>query len=247
MEEKTLVVTNTEATEAINTAEETPAINTVDEAVETTAEAIEEVVDEKTESEAIKLNSLNSLKYLISEIYSHSYLLNKATGANIFIDERMKNDLAEAVTFEEGLALFSEVNGMELIKGIEARGDSLRITAFDAIEDSAMQKAVRMLLTFLEKSVKEKNVNLHKVEVKRPENEKFCFRTWLIRLGWKGIEGKVERNLLYKKLAGNTAFCTEESKARWEEKHKTGKRIEHTVHEDVSMAEETKEAKETVA
>ena len=51
----------------------------------------------------------------------------------------------------------------------------------------------------------------------------------------------MERNLLYKNLADNTAFCTEESKARWLEKNNTGKRIEHTVHEAVSMAEETKE------
>ena len=168
MEEKTLVVTNTEATPATasTTAEETTAINTVEEVttVETIAEAIEkavetaEAVDEETGSKetGIKLNNLNSLKYLISEIYSHSCLLNKATGANIFIDERLKSDLAEAVTFEEGLALFREVKGMELIKGVEARGDSLHITAFDDLSDSAMKKAVRMFLIFLEKSVKEK-------------------------------------------------------------------------------------------
>ena len=77
---------------------------------------------------------------------------------------------------------------------------------------------------------KKKRLNLHKVQIKQPENEKFVFRTWLTRLGWKGAEGKMERNLLYKNLNGNTAFCTEESKIRWEAKHKTGRR---------AMAEET--------
>ena len=197
--------------------------------INTNAEAVEEAVLEATTEEtgseetAITFHSLNSLKYLISEIYSHSYLLNKATGVNIFIDEGVKSDLAEAVTFEEGLALFRElkeveaVERIELIKGLEVRDNSLLITALDELSDSAMKKAVRMLLSFLEKSMneknekKDKNVNLHKVEIKRPENEKFALRTWLIRLGWKGAEGKVERNLL---------FCTPSSKARWETKHK---------------------------
>ena len=262
----TTINTTAEAVEAVEAIEssETASNNTAEEdsstattattPVDDVAEAEEATTDEEAGSEqagiegtaiqTITLNSLNSLKYLISEIYSHSYLLNKATGMNIFIDEGVKSDLAEAVTFEEGFALFREANELreeealeriELIKGLEVRDNSLLITAFDELSDSAMKKAVRMLLSFLEKSMKEKNeknekeekeekkdknVNLHKVKIKRPENEKFALRTWLIRLGWKGAEGKAERNLLYKNLAGNTAFCTPSSKARWEEKHK---------------------------
>ena len=55
----------------------------------------------------------------------------------------------------------------------------------------------------------------------------------------------MERNLLYRNLNGNTAFCTEESKIRWEAKHKRGKRTEPTVmgtSEAVSTAEEGSEA-----
>ena len=59
-------------------------------------------------------------------------------------------------------------------------------------------------------------------EALRPDNEKFAFRTWLIRLGWKGRETSKLRTSLYKNLSGNSAFCTEASKARWVEKH--GKR-----------------------
>ena len=59
-------------------------------------------------------------------------------------------------------------------------------------------------------------------EALRPDNEKFAFRTWLIRLGWKGRETSKLRVSLYKKLSGNSAFCTESSKTRWMEKH--GKR-----------------------
>ena len=108
-----------------------------------------------------------------------------------------------------------------------------------------------MLLSFLEKSMneknekeekKDKNVNLHKVEIKRPENEKFALRTWLIRLGWKGAEGKVERNLLYKNLAGNTAFCTPSSKARWEAKHKKVNRDKEDATPSISAETSAEEA-----
>ena len=56
-------------------------------------------------------------------------------------------------------------------------------------------------------------------ETLRPENEKFTFRTWLIRLGWTGREDSKMRTNLYKGLEGNSAFCTATSKARWEQKH----------------------------
>ena len=280
----TTINTTAEAVEAVDAIEtyETASNNTAEEAsstaitatttVDDVAEAEEATTDEEAGSEqagsegtAITLHSLNSLKYLISEIYSHSYLLNKATGMNIFIDEGVKSDLAEAVTFEEGLALFREANelreeegqneqtGMELIKGLELRDISLLITAFDELSNSAMKKAVRMLLTFLEKSVKEKeekkdkNVNLHKVEIKRPENEKFALRTWLIRLGWKGTEGKMELNLLYKNLSGNTAFCTPSSKARWEEKHKKVNRNKEDATPSISAETSAEEAATSTA
>ena len=263
MEEKTVITeartveAATEATvveetvDAEPTAESTESTETVV-ATTTGVEPTVEVVVEDPATEEIKSNTLNSLKYLISEIYSHSYILNKATGADIFIDERVKSDLAEAVILEEALGQLKEAKEIGLMRGLEVKETSLLITAFDflaALPDTAMRNAVGTLLSLLEKSViaksvKNKNVNLHKVKVKKPENEKFALRTWLTRLGWKGSEGKMERNLLYRNLNGNTAFCTEESKIRWEAKHKkgsgrkTGERIESTVSEAVSTAEE---------
>ena len=265
MEEKTVITeartveAATEATvveetvDAEPTAESTESTETVV-ATTTGVEPTVEVVVEDPATEEIKLNTLNSLKYLISEIYSHSYILNKATGADIFIDERVKSDLAEAVILEEALGQLKEAKEIGLMRGLEVKETSLLITAFDflaALPDTAMRNAVGTLLSLLEKSViaksvKNKNVNLHKVEVKKPENEKFALRTWLTRLGWKGSEGKMERNLLYRNLNGNTAFCTEESKIRWEAKHKKGKRTEPTVmgtSEAVSTAEEERKKK----
>ena len=119
MEEKTVITeartveAATEATvveetvDAEPTAESTESTETVV-ATTTGVEPTVEVVVEDPATEEIKLNTLNSLKYLISEIYSHSYILNKATGADIFIDERVKSDLAEAVILEEALGQLKE-------------------------------------------------------------------------------------------------------------------------------------------
>ena len=49
------------------------------------------------------------------------------------------------------------------------------------------------------------------------ENEKYYMRIWLLRLGFGGAEGKEIRDLLMKKLKGNSAFRTEENKQRWQE------------------------------
>ena len=191
------------------------------------------------------LNTLNKLTAFIGEVYTYSYLINKATGAELAIDSRMCDDLAEAISLEEFMSVLKEflttretdqtketnpTRETEYVKGIELKDNTLIFTCFQNLMDTGMKKAVASLFRLMAKSItnvgedKKKRLNLHKVQIKQPENEKFVFRTWLTRLGWKGAKGKMERNLLYRNLNGNTAFCTEESKIRWEAKHKTGRR-----------------------
>ncbi len=50
------------------------------------------------------------------------------------------------------------------------------------------------------------------------ENEKYAMRIWLLRLGMNGPEYKEERRILMRNLSGNSAFRTEEEKARWQQK-----------------------------
>ena len=205
------------------------------------------------------LDSLNKLTAFVGELYTYSYLLNKSTGMtepSLYIDSRMCDDLAEAITADEFLTVMKEfltTKDIEYVTGLELRKDQLVFTCFQNLQETTgMKKAATSLFNLISKSItektKEKKMNLHKVEVKQPENEKFAFRSWLTKLGWKGAEGKAERNLLYRNLNGNTAFCTEESKIRWEAKHKKSKRTEPTVSEAVSTAEdESEEAEDTVA
>ena len=200
------------------------------------------------------LDSLNKLTSFIGELYTYSYLLNKATGMSdpaLFIDARMCDDLAEAITADEFLTVMKEfIMATDYVRGLELKKDQLVFTCFENLTDTGMRQAAASLFRLISASITEKTnggkrLNLHKVEVKRLENEKFAFRSWLTKLGWKGAEGKMERNLLYRNLNGNTAFCTEESKIRWEAKHKKGKgseRTEPTVSEAVPTAEDESEA-----
>ena len=236
MEEKTTIAIS------MATAEETAATSTAT----TTAEQAECVLSTVSSSadEAgtanfsiplSSLDTLNKMTCLIGELYTYSYLINKATGATnpaLFIDSRMCDDLAEAITADEFLTVMKEfITATDYVRGLELKKDHLVFTCFESLTDPEMKQAAAFLFRLISASITEKTnggkrLNLHKVEVKRLENEKFAFRSWLTKLGWKGAEGKMERNLLYRNLNGNTAFCTEESKIRWEAKHKKGRKAE---------------------
>ena len=51
-------------------------------------------------------------------------------------------------------------------------------------------------------------------------NEKYAFRTWLLRLGLNGTDFKEDRKRLMANLSGNSAFRNDEEKARWTERQK---------------------------
>ena len=264
MEEKTVVATSQAASMAITATTSTVATTAASQAP---TECELPTVSNRQEPTFIipltALDSLNKMTRLIGELYTYSHLLNKATGMtepSLYIDVRMCDDLAEAITADEFRSVMKEfITATDYVRGIELKGDKLVFTCFQNLQDAGdtgMKTAAASLFKLMSASItgekadgKKRRLNLHKVVVKQPENEKFAFRSWLTKLGWKGAEGKMERNLLYKNLNGNTAFCTEESKIRWEAKHKKGKKgegTEPTVIEAVSTATKESEA-ETVA
>ena len=272
MEEKTVVETSmTEETATAATSAEETTASTAEEIATTATTATTEcelpTVDSSAEadssaSEAGKagtanfiiplssLDSLNKLTAFVGELYTYSYLLNKATGMtepSLYIDVRICDDLAEAITADEFRSVMKEfITATDYVRGLELKKDQLVFTCFQNLQDTGMKQAAASLFRLISASItnvpdSKRRINLHKVQIKQPENEKFAFRSWLTKLGWKGAEGKMERNLLYRNLNGNTAFCTEESKIRWEEKHKKGKkgeRTEPTVIEAVATVEE---------
>ena len=59
-----------------------------------------------------------------------------------------------------------------------------------------------------------------------PENERYTFRCWLVRLGWLGRETTKQRQALCHKLSGNSAFRTETSHEQWKLNRKLEKEQE---------------------
>jgi hypothetical protein len=58
------------------------------------------------------------------------------------------------------------------------------------------------------------------------ENEKFAFRTFMVKIGMNDAENKAWRRQLCRKLKGDSAFATEGSKQRWLAKHGSKKNAE---------------------
>jgi len=63
------------------------------------------------------------------------------------------------------------------------------------------------------------------------DNEKFAFRTFLVKVGLNDADNKWARKLLLKNLKGDSAFATPESKAKWMAKHGSKKNTEVAVNE----------------
>lgn len=61
---------------------------------------------------------------------------------------------------------------------------------------------------------------------KAVENEKFAFRTFMVKLGMNDADNKANRKILLRNLTGDSAFATPESKAKWQAKHGSNKNKE---------------------
>ena len=178
------------------------------------------------------ISNRKALKLLNSEAY-----LDLKTGKIYYDSEWLKERFrylilkAEAeVKAEAKISLPSTDQGLKNLMALAKRyGDLLqKSTGFSGLrvtEDGlifegmdAENEAHNMLLDYMKKFA-EASKGIKEKEALHAENEKFTFRTWLLRMGWKGRETSELRTSLYKGLSGNSAFCTEGSKERWMEKH----------------------------
>lgn len=139
-----------------------------------------------------------SLKNLLNVIYSRQPLIKKAfdLGENI-VEEELINKLNEAdvKTLED----FLEFPNKENLKGMSF--DDEKIT-FNFVKDEV--KASMEFLSLLINKAKE--LKYASAKVVNTDNEKYAFRTWLMRLGMIGDEYKTTRKILLQPLSGNGAF-----------------------------------------
>lgn len=146
-----------------------------------------------------------TLRNLVNMIYSKQFLIKKAVGIDAdiitkeFIEEITKEKPATLEEFK-GVALKIEA---EKIHGIsfDFYNKTISFNFLKTFED--IEVAMQFAKALDESARKLKQSSPKPTET---NNEKFTFRTFLIRLGFVGSEYKKARQLLLKNLTGNGAF-----------------------------------------
>lgn len=153
-----------------------------------------------------------ALRNLINALHSKQYLLNRVIGTESIhipkelVDELTILDSAKASDVKNAAARFRDD-----ISGLDFGEDSILFAV--QTEDTDLIAALKVLFTLTAEAAKKaKRVSSEEL---RPENEKYYFRIWLVRLGLAGKEAKVTRRTLLDRLKGNSAFRTPEDAARF--------------------------------
>ena len=175
------------------------------------------------------------LKNLIFLTHSKQYLINRAFAEEVF---RIPAELVEALGSAEipdaETFLQTFQNHAEGCRGISFQDGKITFTLPTA-GDPGMIKAFTHLTAAMVQQAKEQKRISPKETIE--ENEKYYMRIWLLRLGFGGAEGKEIRDLLMKKLKGNSAFRTDENKQRWQEARRNER--EAAKQQEQAPAEET--------
>lgn len=156
------------------------------------------------------------LRNLMFMLHSKQYLLNKAVGCETFsisdslIDELVKTPPTDKEAFNR---IFEANGGAEQNQGIAFNDDAVTFT-FPYSDNPDKNRAYMEMSALMVARAKEaKRVDPKEL---KPENAKYYFRIWLIRIGLDGKAGKASRKALLENLKGHTAFRTPAD----EEKHK---------------------------
>jgi hypothetical protein len=137
-----------------------------------------------------------TIKNLLNMVYSKQPLIKKVFN---FPDEIIEEELIEKIKNVGALDKILEAINEDNCKGINF--DDEKIT-FTFIRGDARTSSE--LLNLLIKKAKElKHSSPRQIET---DNDKYSFRTWLIRLGMIGEEYKEYRKNLLSPLTGNSAF-----------------------------------------
>lgn len=159
----------------------------------------EETVEEITTIEIsfpIEGHDEITLKNLLNMIYSKQALLKKVFDLEENIVEvDLINKIVELEALEDILKIIDNNN----CKGIKFDEEKITFNFITKDLETSME-----FLSLLNKKAKElKYASSKPIET---DNEKYTFRTWLIRLGMIGSKYKKHRKVLLSKLTGSSAF-----------------------------------------
>ncbi len=173
-------------------------------------------------------HTARSLVNLVNAFCSREKLINKAIGCqhNFLINKDFQRSLAdqEPETVEGFYDRLQGFGGAAANRGLIFEEETITVT-FPFTSDHDESKAFIHLVMLINQQAKEqKRINKDAI---KPENERYAFRCWLVRLGMNGKEYASSRKVLLKNLEGNCAFKTEEqgkeAAKKWKELRKEQK------------------------
>ncbi len=149
-----------------------------------------------------------TLRNLVNILASKERLIAKAMGTPgmVFISREMVEavNTVRLKTVED----FLEAAGSEALPGLVITKDTIALRCFAAtLNPEAIQAYIQFVLAANKMAMAQKHSSPREME---PDNEKYHFRVWLLRLGFIGDEYSVARKLFLDRLSGNTAFKTVE-------------------------------------
>lgn len=173
----------------------------------------------------------NQLRNLMFLLYSYQHLLNRVTGCESFaISEAVTVRLGEYVpeTSADFETLMNEFKALGDLTGVDFQDGTVTLN-FPLDDAPEKNKAYADLASAMVRAAREaKRVN---AEVRRPENEKYVLRSWLLRLGFGGADFKASRSALLSGLKGHTAFRNDAEAMKHKEKYAEIRRIARETRE----------------
>ncbi len=153
-----------------------------------------------------------ALRNLVNTLHSKQYLINRVIGSEaIRIPKELVEELARLDSAKASEVKHAAEKYSESMAGFEITDDSILFTV--PCLDDDVDAALNTLFTLATEAAKKaKRVSSEEL---KPENEKYYFRIWLVRLGLAGKDGKATRRALLDRLKGNSAFRTPEDAARF--------------------------------
>lgn len=153
------------------------------------------------------------LRNIVYLSHAKQYLLNKVFGQEFWnIDDDLVQRLSDENPTERNDFLTIFEGFRSTCKGVSFDDGQVTLT-YPKQEDADKNAALSKLMGNMVKSAAEsKRVNPKTVI---EENEKYYLRSWLLRVGFDGADGKDGRRVLLDGLKGHTAFRTPDDEAKW--------------------------------
>ena len=147
-----------------------------------------------------------SLRNLLHMIYSKQPLIKKALN----LDTDLVSEEAISALDQQPMTTlehFQNALGGKSCPGIDFDFNKGTITfkLGQGGDDPEKVEAATQLLALVNLSARRSKLNIS-AKVKATDNEKYTFRTWLLRLGMIGDDYKAARRVLLQNLPGNSAF-----------------------------------------